>query len=808
MDTSERLQKLLFDTVDTTKKWRHEFVTPEHFLYVLTRDEAFIESYEVCGGDAEELRKKLKKFFKKNYEQLPENEVGSASLSRGFEAMLERGALQADASGKTSLELTHVFYGMMKLPECYATYFISEQNVNVNDVFFELCYLEDDPGDFSGIAPDRFNTYLEEETDEENEEGVIYFYGASYEEQEQLDGNHGSSQSQSYKKYVTCLNDVVEQSDYTPLIGREEEIEETILILCRRDKNNPLHIGEPGVGKTAITYGLVRRIVEDNVPDCLKDAKVYSVDMGSMVAGTQYRGDFEKRMKLVLNGLEREEKAIVYLDEIHNVIGAGAVSGGSLDASNILKPYLAGGKLRFIGATTYEEYKKHFEQSKSMVRRFQNVDIKEPDKEETVRILMGLRAYYEDFHRVLYPEKTLQYAVNLSEKYMNERFLPDKAIDLMDEAGAYLRLQADEETAKSREEENEQAEEDINGESDEGTSEIASDNNMPKKAPVVTRDVIDEVLAKFLKIPKQNVASDEAEQLKVLDERLKSRVFGQDEAVSEVCRAIKMSRAGLNEENKPVASFLFVGPTGVGKTEIAKTLAETLGVSLVRFDMSEYMEKHSIAKFIGAPAGYVGYEEGGMLTDAIRKKPHCVLLLDEIEKAHPDIFNVLLQVMDYATLSDNQGRKADFRNVILIMTSNAGASRLGKPAIGFNDSVINQGAIEEEIKRLFTPEFRNRLSKIVTFGALTKDMVVRIVDKQLQLLSDHLASKKVTITYTDALRQMLVKDGISVEYGAREIQRVIDRKVKPVLVEELLFGDLKDGGAAMLDYDGKEVILK
>lgn len=771
MDTSERLQKILFDTVDTTRKWRHEFVTPEHFLYVLTRDESFIESYEICGGDAEELRKKIKKFFKKNYEQLPEDETGTASLSRGFEAMLERGALQADASGKTLLELTHVFYGMMKLPECYATYFISEQNVNVNDVFFELCYLEDEPGDYSGIAPDRFNTYLEEE--EEEDEGVIYFYGEGYEEPEQLDEKHHAGFNQSYKKYVTCLNDVVEKADYTPLIGREEEIEETILILCRRDKNNPLHIGEPGVGKTAITYGLVRRIVEDNVPDCLKDAKVYSVDMGSMVAGTQYRGDFEKRMKLVLNGLEKEDKAIVYLDEIHNVIGAGAVSGGSLDASNILKPYLAGGTLRFIGATTYEEYKKHFEQSKSMVRRFQNVDIKEPCKEETVRILLGLRAYYEDFHRVLYPEKTLRYAVDLSEKYINERFLPDKAIDLMDEAGAYVRLHA-----------------------------------QGDETPVVTKDIIDEVLAKFLKIPKQSVASDEAEQLKVLDERLRSKVFGQDEAVSEVCRAIKMSRAGLNEENKPVASFLFVGPTGVGKTEIAKTLAETLGVALVRFDMSEYMEKHSIAKFIGAPAGYVGYEEGGMLTDAIRKKPHCVLLLDEIEKAHSDIFNVLLQVMDYATLSDNQGRKADFRNVILIMTSNAGASRLGKPAIGFNDSIINQGAIEEEVKRLFTPEFRNRLSKIVTFNALTREMVVQIVDKQLNLLSEHLATKRVTIGYTDALRQMIATDGISVEYGAREIQRVIDSKVKPVLVEELLFGGLKNGGTALLDYNGKQVILK
>ncbi|MDD5948588.1 MAG: AAA family ATPase [Lachnospiraceae bacterium] len=781
MDTSERLQKLLFDTVDTAKKWRHEFVTPEHFLYVLTKDEVFSECYELCGGDTEELRKKIKKFFKKNYEQVPEEQEDyGANLSRGFEAMLERGALQADSSGKDVLELPHVFFGMMQLPECYATYLLSEQNVNINDVFFELCYVENDEGDFSGIAPDKFDTYMEEEYEESEEEDYdegLSFYEGELEEGSGSSSRRNSSGRQGWKKYVTCLNDVVEQEDYTPLIGREEELNRTMLILCRKSKNNPLHIGEPGVGKTAITYGLVRRIVEDNVPDSLKDAKVYAVDMGSMVAGTQYRGDFEKRMKLVLQGIAAEEKPIVYLDEIHNVIGAGAVSGGSLDASNILKPYLANGHIRFIGATTYDEYKKHFEQSKSMVRRFQNVDIKEPSKEETLGILKGLRPYYEEFHEVVYPDEVLQYAVSLSGKYINERFWPDKAIDLMDEAGAMMNLD----------------------------DSFGEDSGAVLTNRVVTKELLEEVLAKLCKIPKQSVASDEAEQLKTLEQRLRSRVFGQEEAVQQVCRCIRMSRAGLNEENKPVASFLFVGPTGVGKTEIARALADSLGVELVRFDMSEYMEKHAVAKFIGAPAGYVGYEEGGMLTDAIRKKPHCVLLLDEVEKAHPDIFNVLLQVMDYATLRDNQGRKADFRNVILIMTSNAGATRLGKPVIGFGEGGMNTGAIEEEVKRIFSPEFRNRLSGTVVFHELNKDMAERIVEKQLGLLADHLKKRRVNITFSRELKNYIAQKGMSREYGARQIQRVIDEQVKPALVEQLLFGELAEGGNCQVGYEGEKV---
>ncbi len=774
METSARLQQLLLDTVETAKKWRHEFVTPEHLLYILSKDDAFIESYEVCGGDADELKKKLKRYFKKNMETIPEKGVTySPHLSNAFQSMLEYGAQQAGSSGRDQLKLTHVFFAMMKLPECYATYLMAEQNVNINDVFFELCYIEEERDDSASRGTvDRYGEAMWGEA-KSADMGDFYSEEDMEEDYPYMGRESGTApKGKGWMKYVTNLNEYVESSSYTALIGREDEIRRTMLVLSRRDKNNPLHIGEPGVGKTAITYGLVRKIVEDEVPESLKDATVYSIDMGSMVAGTQYRGDFEKRMKMVLEGINALDKPIVYLDEIHNVIGAGAVSSGSLDASNILKPYLADGHIRFIGATTYDEYKKHFEKSKSMVRRFQNIDIKEPSEEETVDILKGIRNYYEEFHHVVYPTAVLKSIVSLSSKYINERFLPDKAIDLMDECGAVIAMRRD-------------------------------------KERTVTKSLVEEVLSEFLKIPKQSVNDDEAESLRTLDDNLKSKVFGQDEAVDKICKAIRISRAGLNEDNKPVASLLFVGPTGVGKTEIARTLAENLGVELVRFDMSEFMEKHSVSKFIGAPAGYVGYEEGGRLTDAIRKHPHSVLLLDEIEKAHPDIFNVLLQVMDYATLSDNQGRKADFRNVIIIMTSNAGASRLLKPAIGFGDSSLNLGAIDEEVKKTFSPEFRNRLSGIVTFNGLDNDMARRIVDKQLKALSDKLLNRNVTISYTDALKEHILEVGVTTEYGARELNRVIDRELKPLLVDAILYGDLKDGGDLAITYlDGKVELLR
>ncbi len=576
-----------------------------------------------------------------------------------------------------------------------------------------------------------------------------------------------------WQQYARCLND--ELDGVNPLIGREKELERTMQILCRKGKNNPLHLGEPGVGKTAITYGLARRLNEPQVPAPLAGAKIFELDLGSLLAGTQYRGDFEKRFKRVMDSISEEENPIVYIDEIHNIVGAGAVNGGTFDVSNMLKPYLVSGRVRFIGATTYEEYKKHFEKSKSLVRRFQNIDIQEPGIQETIRILEGLRQDYEEFHGVVYEEGVLEYAVEMSAKYVNERYLPDKAIDLIDEAGAYRRLHPLDRT---------------------------------QKAQSVDKGLVDEILSKTCHIPKQVVENDETAALAALEDRLKSRVFGQEEAIAQVVNGVKFSRAGLLEEGKPLASLLFVGPTGVGKTEIARSLAREMGIKLIRFDMSEYEEKHAVAKLIGAPAGYVGYEEGGLLTEEIRKNPHAVLLLDEIEKAHPDIYNILLQVMDYATLTDNQGRKADFRNVIVIMTSNAGASRIGKHGIGFLGQDVRADVILEEVKKIFQPEFRNRLNRIVVFRSISEQMAEQIVEKKLGELQRLLQRKNVKLSVDEAARKLVKRKGISAEFGAREIERVIQGEIKPLLVDEILFGVLKNGGDCSLTVEADKFRMR
>lgn len=569
------------------------------------------------------------------------------------------------------------------------------------------------------------------------------------------------SKNSRWKNFLENMNETCRKQN--PLIGRTEELERTIQILCRKDKNNVLHIGEPGVGKTALAYGLAQKIEDGQVPEPLKQAVLYALDLGGLLAGTQYRGDFEKRFKEIIDGLEKEAQPILYLDEIHNIVGAGAVNGGSLDVANLLKPYLAAGHIRFIGATTYEEYKKHFSGQRSLVRRFQNVDIQEPTKEEAVEILKGLKPGYERFHGVRYRAGVLEHAVEVSSRYINERFLPDKAIDLIDEAGAFRKLHPQE-----------------------------------QKIQTVNKTLIDEVLSKTCSIPAQTVEKGETEKLALLEGNIRKQIFGQDEAAAQVVNAVKFSRAGLNDEHKPVASFLFVGATGVGKTELAKVLAKELGIAFLRFDMSEYAEKHTVAKLIGAPAGYVGYEEGGILTEEIRRHPHAVLLLDEIEKAHPDIFNVLLQVMDYATLTDNQGRKADFRNIILIMTSNAGAGRVGKSRIGFGSEAVNMDALTEAVKQTFQPEFRNRLSKIVLFRTMDDRMAEKITGKKLQDLSQKLLAKKVEFTIAPEAAEYVRNAGITKEYGAREIDRVIAGEVKPLLAELLLFGRLKRGGKCTL----------
>ncbi len=751
MHVSKEVAEIINTVFTMAKDAHYEYVTPELLLYVVCNNKFFAEAFEDCGGSIKELSDNIKNYISE-YMETSQND-SNPELSQGMGTVLSYAWQSAQSSGKTIVGLPHIIHAMYELEESYAVYYMELQGVDQADLLQEMTIIYDE------VNQGRRTNFLYEER-AHFDEGVDK-EGATEED----------TQGKVWQQFAVCLNDTLE--GVNPLIGREEELERTMQILCRKEKNNPLHIGEPGVGKTAITYGLARMIQQDHVPEPLKGAKIFSLDLGSLLAGTQFRGDFEKRFKRVMDSISYEEKPIVYIDEIHNIVGAGAVGSGTFDISNMLKPYLTAGHVRFIGATTYEEYKKQFEKSKSLVRRFQNIDIKEPDIEDATRILTGLRKNYEKFHGVTYGKGVLEYAVKMSAKYINERYLPDKAIDLIDEAGAYRRL-----------------------------------HPLEQKTQSVSKELIDEILSKTCQIPKQVVEHDEIESLATLEKRLLCRVYGQNEAISQVVNAVKFSRAGLLEEGKPLASLLFVGPTGVGKTEIAKSLAQELGVKLVRFDMSEYEEKHAVAKLIGAPAGYVGYEEGGLLTEQIRKNPHAVLLLDEIEKAHPDIYNILLQVMDYATLTDNQGRKADFRNVILIMTSNAGASRIGKHGIGFMGQDVKSDIIMEEVKRIFQPEFRNRLNKIVVFHGMDEDMAEQIIDKKIGELQQMLLLKKVEMSVGTAAKTLLKKKGITTEFGAREIDRVIQSDVKPLLVDEILFGRLKKGGKCSLGANENRFLLE
>lgn len=732
MKVTKEAEALLEKTMFYVQRRKQEYITPEHLLYTLTEYKTFAESFLECGGDLFALRKNLEHYFEENLDTVEE---WSSQFSAEFVTLLFEAEKKAASCEKYAIEVIHFVSSLIELQESFAVYFL-------------LC---------QGIEPVQLLAIMGRI---EGDETII-----------QKKDNEQQHCSTVLGQITTCLNEQVETQN--PLIGRKIELERTMQILCRRYKNNPLHIGEPGVGKTAITYGLAKLINEGKVPDKLKDAKIYSVDLGAMLAGTKYRGDFEKRFKQLMDELLKEEKPILYIDEIHNIVGAGAVNGGSFDVSNLLKPYLVSGKIRFIGATTYEEYKKFFSKSKSLVRRFQNIDIKEPSVEEAITILHGLKKYYEEFHHVYYKKETIEQAVILSDKYINERYLPDKAIDLLDEAGAYRVM-----------------------------------HPQSQQTQTVDKKLIEEVLSKICNVPKKTVETSDIQKLMNLEQEMETKVFGQTEAVRQLVNAVKFSKAGLNEENKPLSSLLFVGPTGVGKTESAKSLAEILGIELIRFDMSEYAEKHTVAKLIGSPAGYIGYEEGGLLTETIRKHPHCVLLLDEIEKAHGDIFNVLLQVMDYATLTDNQGNKADFRNVILIMTSNAGASNLGKAYIGFGERDRNEEVILEEVKRIFHPEFRNRLDRIIIFHSLDDKMAEKIVEKQIQLLAKKLEQKQISLQVSDTCKQYLREKGKSKEYGAREINRIINIELKPLLVDWILFERTKKEKSCYINYQNGKVVLE
>ncbi|HEY5994380.1 MAG TPA: ATP-dependent Clp protease ATP-binding subunit ClpA [Gallionellaceae bacterium] len=719
---------------------RHQFITVEHLLLAMLDNPSAAQVLTACGADIEELRATLVKFIDSNTPILPENTEEDTQPTVGFQRVIQRAILHVQSTNKKEVNGANILVALFGEKDSHAVYFLNQRNLSRLDVVNYIAH-----GINKSTPASAQKAAAESET-----EGDAAVEGAAL------------------KEYAQHLNAQALAGKIDPLIGREDELERVIQTLCRRRKNNPLLVGEAGVGKTAIAEGLARRIVENDVPEILQDAQVYALDMGSLLAGTKYRGDFEQRLKALLKELSESKNAILFIDEIHTLIGAGAASGGTMDASNLLKPALSSGALKCIGATTYQEYRTIFEKDHALSRRFQKIDVPEPSVEQTIEILKGLKSRFEEHHSVKFSAAALTSAVELSARFINDRHLPDKAIDVLDEAGAAQRI-----LPKSRQ----------------------------KK--VVGKHEIEDIISKIARIPPRTVSSDDRNTLKNLERDLKATVFGQDKAIEALSRAIKMSRSGLGNPQKPVGSFLFSGPTGVGKTEVARQLAYSMGMPLHRFDMSEYMERHAVARLIGAPPGYVGFDQGGLLTEAISKQPHCVLLLDEIEKAHPDIFNILLQVMDHGTLTDNNGRKADFRNVVIIMTTNAGAEALSKVQIGFTKSSA-AGDEMAEIKRLFTPEFRNRLDAIVSFASLSKEIILRVVDKFLMQLEEQLHEKKVEAIFTDALKSHLAENGFDPLMGARPMARLIQDTIRAALADELLFGKLANGGKVIVDVkDGK-----
>nr|WP_320976195.1 AAA family ATPase [Bacteroides intestinalis] len=716
--------------------YRHEFITPEHLLSAFLEQSPFANALNMCFCDTQELAFSLENYFTEELESVPADMDYELEVSTQLNELIQHAYLMIDYSSAEALNVPHLVQSMLQLKDSWACHILKEA-------------LEEDLPEFISQLISR------------------------YEEVEEEDNLQTSPQEKSepWRNFVTCLNDCLQ--DHNPLIGREAELERTIQVLCRKEKNNPLHVGEPGVGKTSLAYGLAARIEAREVPERLLDCRIYELDLGTLLAGTQYRGDFEKRLKTIMEGVRNEGRAIIYIDEIHNLIGAGRTGDGSMDASNMLKPYLESGDIRFIGSTTYEEYNRYFARSKGLVRRFQQIDIHEPSIEETIHIVERLKEKYEEFHGVTYQPDVIPYAVKASVRYISDRFLPDKAIDLVDEAGAYREI-----------------------------------HPIPSGEQIVDKTLITDVLARICKVDALAMKEEDTTSLETLHARISAKIYGQEEAVRQVVEAVQMSKAGLLDENKPLASLLFVGPTGVGKTEVAKVLASELGISLQRFDMSEYTEKHTVAKLIGSPAGYVGYEDGGLLTDAIRKTPNCVLLLDEIEKAHPDVFNILLQVMDYAVLTDNKGRKADCRHVVLIMTSNAGAQFARQASIGFSSQITAGEAMLKQVKKTFKPEFINRLSATVVFHDMSRKMASLILDKKLGELSSKLASRQIEMGLSPEARNWLLQRGFLPEYGAREMDRVIASHLKPLLMREILFGSLKSGGKTCIQVDKDQLVLQ
>jgi ATP-dependent Clp protease ATP-binding subunit ClpA len=727
------------------RQQRHEFITVEHLLMALLDNPSAAEVLRACSANIDDLRKSLQQFIKENTPTVGGSDEVDTQPTLGFQRVIQRAIMHVQSTGSGKKEVTgaNVLVAIFGEKDSHAVYYLHQQGVTRLDVVNFIAH-----GIKKSDPPEPAKSQDGPGSEGEKEEGE----------------GKGSPLDQ----FTQNLNQLARDGKIDPLIGRELEVERVIQILCRRRKNNPLLVGEAGVGKTAIAEGLAWRITQNDVPEVLANATVYALDMGALLAGTKYRGDFEQRLKGVLKQLKDQPNSVLFIDEIHTLIGAGAASGGTLDASNLLKPALSSGAMKCIGATTFSEYRGIFEKDAALSRRFQKIDVVEPSVEQTIEILKGLKSRFEEHHSVKYALGALQAAAELSAKFINDRHLPDKAIDVIDEAGAAQRILP---------------------------------KNKQKKT--ITRNEVEEIVAKIARIPPASVSSDDRSKLKSLDRDLNSVVFGQEPAIEALASAIKMARSGLGKPDRPIGSFLFSGPTGVGKTEVARQLAYILGIELIRFDMSEYMERHAVSRLIGAPPGYVGFDQGGLLTEAITKKPHSVLLLDEIEKAHPDVFNVLLQVMDHGTLTDNNGRKADFRNVIIVMTTNAGAETMNKSTIGFTNS-REQGDEMADIKRLFTPEFRNRLDAVVSFRALDEEIILRVVDKFLLQLESQLAEKKVEVTFTDTLRKFLAKKGFDPLMGARPMQRLIQDTIRRALADELLFGRLVDGGRLTVDLDADD----
>ena len=740
---SKELSATLGFAVREAKKRRHEYVSIEHILFAILYDPTGIDIIENCGGNVENLIAALEDFFEEKIEQIPDGNEYVLQQTIGFQRVIQRAVNHARSAEKAEVTVSDILASIFLEKDSHAEYFLSAEGISRLDVLNFISHNisrapeEEEPAELTQPAKER-----------------------------------RKKKANPLELYTTDLIQLAAEGKLDPLIGRKTEMERTMQVLCRRRKNNPVYVGDPGVGKTAMAEGLAQQIQRGDVPDLLKDVEIYALDLGGMLAGTKFRGDFEQRLKGVITELKKRPKAILFIDEIHTIVGAGATSSGSMDASNILKPVLTSGEIRCIGSSTYEEYKNHFEKDRALSRRFEKVEIFEPPINETVKILKGLRSRYEEHHGIVYTDPSLKAAAELSAKFLNDRYLPDKAIDVIDEAGAFIRL---------------------------------SGGSARKK---INPADIEKIIAKMARIPTQSVSTSDRVKLESLQVGLKSVVFGQDDAIQALVTSIKRSRAGLSTPGRPVGCFLFTGPTGVGKTEVTRQVARILGVEFIRFDMSEYMEKHAVARLIGAPPGYIGFDQGGLLTDGIRKHPHSVLLLDEIEKAHPDLFNILLQVMDHATLTDNNGKKADFRNVIIMMTSNAGTREMSQQTIGFGD--VNKDTASKgkaAIEKMFSPEFRNRLDEVINFNALDLEIMEKVVDKFMGELNEQLAVKRVVLTISDSVRTYLAKKGHDPKYGARPLARVIQTEIKDALSDQILFGTMQKGGGVHINLKDEELVF-